>query len=97
MRGLLSILVVFVVVVLVCISAQDVGVVGNEVAHESPYFNAARVGNVEMIKNELDAGHDINIQNVDGWTPLHFAVDAYQPHAVALVSKSPRFRCRNIL
>lgn len=90
MRGLLSIIVVFAIVASICVSAQDVGVVPaerNVDTHESPYFNAARVGNVETIKFELDSGHDVNIQNADGWTPLHFAVDAYQPHAVALVNK----------
>jgi ankyrin repeat protein len=58
---------------------------GKAVKVESPYFDAARTGDVGTILTELDAGHDLNVQNVDGWSPLHFAVDAYQPHAIALV------------
>eukprot|EP00428_Durinskia_dybowskii_P074415 CAMPEP_0170406324 /NCGR_PEP_ID=MMETSP0117_2-20130122/27652_1 /TAXON_ID=400756 /ORGANISM="Durinskia baltica, Strain CSIRO CS-38" /LENGTH=356 /DNA_ID=CAMNT_0010663495 /DNA_START=50 /DNA_END=1120 /DNA_ORIENTATION=- len=52
---------------------------------ESPYFDAARTGNLHIIRKELGLGHDLNIKNQDGWSPLTFAVEAYQPHVITLL------------
>ena len=34
---------------------------------------AAEAGNIEVVKQHLAAGADVNIQDFDGWTPLHWA------------------------
>ena len=34
---------------------------------------AASEGNIEAVKQHLDAGTDVNAKHVDGWTPLHLA------------------------
>ncbi len=36
--------------------------------------DAARTGNIEAVKQHLDAGTDLNAKD-DGWAPLHAAVD----------------------
>ena len=36
-------------------------------------WEAARVGNIEAVKQHLAAGTDVNA-NIEGWTPLHDAV-----------------------
>lgn len=55
------------------------------VPEESPYYDAARIGNLNILRKELSLGHNVNIQNQDGWSPLMFAVEAYQPQAISLV------------
>ena len=34
---------------------------------------AARTGNIEVVKQYLAAGGDVNVKNDDGRTPLHWA------------------------
>jgi ankyrin repeat protein len=36
-------------------------------------FKAAAKGNIEAVKQHLDAGADVNAKDGGGWTPLHFA------------------------
>ena len=36
-------------------------------------WTAAEEGNIEAVKQHLAAGTDVNIQDFDGWTPLHWA------------------------
>ena len=38
-------------------------------------FIASGVGDLEAVKQHLDAGVDINAKDKEGWTPLHFASD----------------------
>lgn len=40
---------------------------------------------MEVLARELAQGSDANARNRDGWTPLLFAVEANQLHAVSLV------------
>jgi hypothetical protein len=49
---------------------------------ESPLFHAAKIGHLNNIIAGLEEGHDVNVRNSDGWTPLLFAVDAYQPQVI---------------
>ena len=36
-------------------------------------IQAARKGDIETVKQHLDAGADVNAKSYDEWTPLHFA------------------------
>jgi ankyrin repeat protein len=36
-------------------------------------WEAAEYGNIETIKHHLANGTDVNVQDFDGWTPLHWA------------------------
>ena len=36
-------------------------------------WEAAEQGNIEVVKQHLSAGADVNVQDFDGWTPLHWA------------------------
>ena len=40
--------------------------------------DAAYDGNIEAVKQHLDAGTDVNAKGSGGWTPLHYA--AYGGH-----------------
>ena len=53
---------------------------------EALTFHAAQVGSVEILAREIAQGSDVNARNHDGWTPLLFAVEGNQLHAVSLVS-----------
>ena len=46
--------------------------------------DAAWDGNIEAVKQHLDAGTDANAKGADGWTPLHYAAFYGQNHAFAL-------------
>jgi ankyrin repeat protein len=65
---------------------SDVGSEGFVEEAESPYFDAARTGSLEMINREISLGHDVNIRNEDGWSPIMFAVEAGQSYAMYMVS-----------
>ena len=41
-------------------------------------FQAAKTGNIDRVRELIAAGADVNQQNNDGWTPLHWA--AYNGH-----------------
>lgn len=41
---------------------------------EHPLIMASSEGNLNRVKNLLDMGYDINIQNIIGWTPLVSAI-----------------------
>jgi len=40
---------------------------------------AAKEGNIEAVKQHLDAGTDVNAKDNSGWTPMHY-VAAYSGH-----------------
>jgi hypothetical protein len=42
-------------------------------AFADPIHLAARNGDIEAVKQHLDAGTDANAKGADGWTPLHYA------------------------
>ena len=42
-------------------------------ASERALIDAVYAGNVEAVKQHLDAGTDVNAKETGGWTPLHFA------------------------
>jgi len=42
----------------------------------TPLHNAARSGNIEIVKVLLSAGYDPNAVNAEGFTPLHIAAQA---------------------
>ena len=42
-------------------------------AFAGPIHLAARNGDIEAVKQHLDAGTDANAKGADGWTPLHYA------------------------
>ena len=41
-------------------------------------WKATRDGNIEAVRQHLDAGADVNAKDEDGWTPLHWA--AWEGH-----------------
>jgi ankyrin repeat protein len=67
--------------------ASDVDSEGFVEEPESPYFDAARTGSLERINREISLGHDVNVRNQDGWSPLMFAVEAGQSYAMYMVSR----------
>lgn len=88
---IVSFVFLLVVVLLAFVSAEvleldaDVANDGFVEPAEPLTFHAAQVGSVEILAKELAQGADVNARNHDGWTPLLFAVEANQLHAVSLV------------
>ena len=50
-------------------------------------YEAAEAGNIETVKQHLDAGADANTTTIDGWTPLHVA--KAKEIADLLIAKGP--------
>ena len=50
----------------------------NPVSHSltTPFHMAAKFGHLEILKYLMDYVINLDIQDVDGWTPLHLAVKA---------------------
>jgi ankyrin repeat protein len=46
---------------------------------------AAAMGNIEAVKQHLDAGTDANVQSWNGWIPLHFAAQWDQKETAELL------------
>ena len=55
---------------------------------ESPIARAAQMGNIFAIEKEIAAGNDINWKNSNGWTPVMYALNNQQFHALNLVKKT---------
>ncbi len=43
----------------------------DDVYNSTPLHSAARFGRVEIVRMLIDAGANVDVQDVDGWTPLH--------------------------
>ena len=51
-------------------------------------YEAAEKGNIEAVKQHLDAGADVNATDGDGWTPLHKAApNGHKEIAELLIAK----------
>ena len=50
---------------------------------QSPSMLAADAGSLESLEALVDAGADLGLQDVDGWTPLHFAAQSGAIHILA--------------
>lgn len=48
-------------------------------------FRYAQIGNIEKIKSLLEQGADINLQDDDNWTALHYAVDDSQSECLTFL------------
>ena len=46
------------------------------------FFEAASDGDLQKIGNLIDKGININMQNSNGWTAIHFASSSGQKHIV---------------
>lgn len=46
---------------------------------------AAMTGNLEVIKNVLEKGENVDVKTADGFTPLHLAVQCIKPEAVEIL------------
>jgi ankyrin repeat protein len=68
----------------------------NEKDGKHPFLKAAADGNVELLKNLLENGTDVNMQDENGWTALMEATWADQTEAVRfLLNKQADARIRN--
>ena len=56
----------------------------------TPLHNAARSGNIEIVKVLLSAGYDPNEVNAEGFTPLHIAAQAGHVEIVALLIETKK-------
>ena len=58
---------------------------------------AAKTGNIEAIKQHLDAGADVNAMNKYGWTPLFYAVQVdYKEVAELLITKGADLNAKDV-
>lgn len=53
---------------------------------EQAMFDHVRAGNIQEVKNRLDAGRDVNAQDEPGCTPLHLIAGSFdQPKACEMI------------
>ena len=58
---------------------------------------AAKDGNIEAVKQHLDAGADVNAMNKYGWTPLFYAVQVdYKEVAELLITKGADVNAKDV-
>ena len=50
-------------------------------------LDAAEKGNIEAVKQHLDAGADVNAKDRDGQTPLDLAIQQKKPETTELLRK----------
>ena len=51
-------------------------------------YDATEDGNIEVVKQHLAAGTDVNSKDKDGWTPLHEAAsEGHKPIVELLITK----------
>jgi len=59
-------------------------------------FDAAKAGNIEAVKQHLDAGADVNAKDGGGWTPLHYAAgNSHKEIAELLIAKGADVNAKN--
>jgi len=59
---------------------------GNPEANRA-LLDAAEKGNIEAVKQHLDAGADVNAKDRDGQTPLDLAIQQKKPETTELLRK----------
>ena len=58
---------------------------------------AAEYGNIETIKHHLANGTDVNAQDFDGWTPLHWAaMEGHKKIAELLIANGADVNLKNM-
>ena len=63
-------------------------VVGCRPSAPDTIHRAASTGNIEVVKQHLAAGTDVNAKNDDGYTPLHYAAfNGHKEIAELLIAK----------
>ena len=60
---------------------------GNPEANRA-LLDAAEKGNIEAVKQHLDAGADVNAKDRDGQTPLDLAIQQKKPETTELLRKN---------
>ena len=62
----------------------------------SGIHDAAYDGNIEAVKQHLDAGTDVNAKGSGGWTPLHHAaIEGHKEVAELLIAKGADVNAKN--
>ena len=57
---------------------------------------AVRGGNIEVVKQAIADGADVNAKTEDGWTPLHFATSVgYEEITELLIAKGADVNARD--
>ena len=60
-------------------------------------WEAAEYGNIETIKHHLANGTDVNAQDFDGWTPLHWAaMEGHKKIAELLIANGADVNLKNM-
>ena len=57
-------------------------------------YDAVEDGNIEVVKQHLAAGTNVNSKDKDGWTPLHEAASEGRNKIIELLVEIGRASCR---